>query len=69
MVELADTLDLGSSARACRFDSCYPHHIKTVILIQWVSRSRFLIFASFTGFFKCCEKEKTCLNNLKGRDF
>ena len=25
MVELADTPDLGSGARACRFKSCYPH--------------------------------------------
>ena len=27
VVELADTLDLGSSARACRFKSCHPHQI------------------------------------------
>lgn len=26
VVKLADTLDLGSSASACRFDSCHPHH-------------------------------------------
>ena len=25
MVKLADTLDLGSSSRECRFKSCYPH--------------------------------------------
>ena len=25
MVELADTLDLGSSAQACRFDPCQEH--------------------------------------------
>ena len=25
MVELADTMDLGSIAKACRFKSCYPH--------------------------------------------
>ena len=24
MAELADALDLGSSGRPCRFDSCYP---------------------------------------------
>ena len=23
---MADTLDLGSSPKGCRFDSCYPHH-------------------------------------------
>ena len=25
MVELADTPDLGSGAKACRFKSCYPY--------------------------------------------
>ena len=25
VVELADTLDLGSSGQPCRFKSCYPH--------------------------------------------
>ena len=24
MAELADALDLGSSGRPCRFESCYP---------------------------------------------
>ena len=28
MVELADTLDLGSSGQPCRFKSCYPHHVR-----------------------------------------
>ena len=27
MVELADTLDLGSSGKPCRFESCCPHHV------------------------------------------
>ena len=26
LAELADALDLGSSGRPCRFDSCMPHH-------------------------------------------
>lgn len=26
MAELADALDLGSSGRPCRFDSCHPHY-------------------------------------------
>ena len=26
VVELVDSLDLGSNARACRFESCHPHH-------------------------------------------
>ena len=25
VVELVDSLDLGSNARACRFESCHPH--------------------------------------------
>ena len=28
VVELVDSLDLGSNARACRFESCRPHQIK-----------------------------------------
>ena len=32
MVELADTPDLGSGAKACRFKSCYPHHFKSPII-------------------------------------
>ena len=27
MVELVDSGDLGSPARACRFESCCPHHL------------------------------------------
>lgn len=30
MVELADTIDLGSIAPACRFKSCHPHQNKTL---------------------------------------
>ena len=30
MVELADTPDLGSGARACRFKSCYPQSRKSL---------------------------------------
>ena len=28
VAELADALDLGSSGRPCRFDSCHPHREK-----------------------------------------
>ena len=28
MVELADTRDLGSRGKPCRFKSCYPHHFE-----------------------------------------
>ena len=27
MVKLADTIDLGSIAQACRFKSCHPHQM------------------------------------------
>ena len=29
VAELADALDLGSSGRPCRFNSCHPHHVGT----------------------------------------
>ena len=29
VAELADALDLGSSGRPCRFDSCYPHNVES----------------------------------------
>ena len=28
VVELVDSLDLGSNAQACRFETCHPHHIE-----------------------------------------
>ena len=28
VVELVDSLDLGSNAQACRFESCHPHQKK-----------------------------------------
>ena len=31
MVELADTLDLGSSGKPCRFKSCCPHPRNSVM--------------------------------------
>jgi hypothetical protein len=31
VVELADTLDLGSSGQPCRFDSCHPHQKKDTL--------------------------------------
>ena len=36
VVELVDSLDLGSNARACRFESCHPHHIGTQVLIRYL---------------------------------
>ena len=34
VVELADTLDLGSNGQPCRFKSCRPYQKKTLIVIQ-----------------------------------
>ena len=34
MAELADALDLESSPRGCRFDSCYPHISLKPLIIQ-----------------------------------
>ena len=31
VVELVDSLDLGSNARACRFESCHPHQKKSTL--------------------------------------
>ena len=30
VVELVDSLDLGSNARACRFESCHPHQTNII---------------------------------------
>ena len=43
MVELVDSVDLGSTANACRFESCCPHQNKSVTL--WVA----LLFWYRTG--------------------
>ncbi len=34
VVELADTIDLGSIAFACRFKSCHPHQLKEISI--WI---------------------------------
>ena len=34
VAELADALDLGSSGRPCRFDSCHPQCLMTSPMIQ-----------------------------------
>ena len=33
-MELADMQDLGSCARACRFDPCYPHQNRIAVLAK-----------------------------------
>ena len=38
VAELADALDLGSSGRPCRFDSCHPHVIQNNGV--WLSLAR-----------------------------
>ena len=44
VVELVDSLDLGSNARACRFESCHPHQISLIILIPLVLKLSDLFF-------------------------
>ena len=46
VVELVDSLDLGSNARACRFESCHPHQISTMVLIR-NHRAIFIIEISY----------------------
>ncbi len=52
MAELADALDLGSSGRPCRFDSCYPQQRSSFIF----ERTSFCIieicFTYFLFFFR-----------------
>ena len=48
MVELADTLDLGSSGQPCRFKSCHPHHFSHLILVYGI-RWFFIAHIGFTG--------------------
>ena len=36
MVELADTMDLGSIAQACRFKSCRAYQVKHPLLLERV---------------------------------
>lgn len=37
MVELADTMDLGSIGKPCRFKSCYPHQLAASVISLAVS--------------------------------
>ena len=44
-VAVADALDLGSSPKGCRFNSCYPHHLNfKYILPTGVEPARFIGF-------------------------
>ena len=47
VAELADALDLGSSGRPCRFNSCHPHFLLETKGIQEVCAS--WIFFAFWG--------------------
>lgn len=46
MVELADTLDLGSSSYECRFESCHRYHLSGVGVIGNTSVSKTDILSS-----------------------
>ena len=54
MAELADALDLGSSGRPCRFESCYPHPKS--------------LKAYAFGLFSCLEIWEILLKNGKTKD-
>lgn len=54
MVELADTPDLGSGAKACRFKSCYPYqHLNltngSVMRFVKFNFLRFVCFGYYLG--------------------
>ena len=44
-MELADTPDLGSGARACRFKSCHPQQIR--FFVKWIILQGALFFCAF----------------------
>ena len=46
MVELADTLDLGSNAKACRFKSCYPYQKESARRTIYATGALFLLYGS-----------------------
>ena len=56
MAELADAQVSGSCGRPCRFNSCYPHHKETIILVRKISVLWFFycqnrgVFPFFIGF-------------------
>ena len=63
MAELADALDLGSSGRPCRFDSCYPHEIR---ILRHDECLEILIFLRLGYFcFHYCIRYLDCANCSK----
>ena len=62
MLELADKTDLESVGKPCRFEPCYPHQEKTVILMQAHRYRGLFFFRSIFSrparkFFNCAAKE------------
>ena len=45
VAELADALDLGSSGRPCRFDSCHPHVIGRAVALTIKNREAAALFS------------------------
>ena len=45
VVKLADTLDLGSSTKVCRFKSCHPHQVRKTlhVALSCIMESRFFL--------------------------
>ena len=53
VVKLAYTLDLGSSAKACRFKSCHPHQANRKVRFFYFIKLCFaLTFEVFGGIIK-----------------
>ena len=52
MVELADTMDLGSIGQPCRFKSCYPHQLAASVISLAVSFFHFIAELIVRSF--CC---------------
>ena len=44
VVELVDSLDLGSNAWACRFESCRPHHTTKLRILSCLEKDSELLF-------------------------
>ena len=73
MVELADTMDLGSIGQPCRFESCYPHQLAASVISLAVSF--FISLQSFIARSFCCSSLQNrnhfiglrfCFSNGKG---
>ena len=58
VVELVDSLDLGSNAQACRFESCHPHQNKTACFCRPFFRDQITEHSSEIGYTKATKKQQ-----------